>query len=178
MGLSLFQILKTRYLWLVLTGKKHSVVCTLILTAEYSFGLLFTFFHCYFYFIQYFSKFCLEFENLRKFYLKRLTTKINRTTNFKILNRVLECCTGSKEGSWNFSSLFRNLSHIYKLTRFLTKNLIFFNLQAILITMNRLNNYFAYKDLVPETLHSIHAYKTLRGIHTLSCLCTSGRCFT
>lgn len=31
-----------------------------------------------------------------------------------------------------------NLSHIYKLTRFLTKNLIFFNLQAILTTMNRL----------------------------------------
>lgn len=41
--------------------------------------------------------------------------------------------------------------------------------------MNRLNNYFAYKDLVPETLHSIHDIRLCaESIHFLACVHREG----
>ena len=144
-------------------------MCTLILPAEYNFGLLYTLFHCYFCVVQQFSKFCHEFENFKKF-LKRLPTKIYRTTNFQNFEQSIGKLTRSKEGIYNCSSLIRKFVAYDQTNKVCTKNLIFCQLQVILITTNRLSNYFGYKDLILEILHSSRAYKSSGGIHTSSCI--------
>ena len=55
-----------------------------------------------------------------------------------------------------------------KLTKVLNKNLKFCQLKVLFQTTNKLKNYFCFKDLVPETLHSNQGYKFSCGSCTVS----------
>ena len=50
-----------------------------------------------------------------------------------------------------------------RLTKTMSKHMKFFKFRVILQTSNTLNNYFHFKDFVPETLRSDFVYKTTQS---------------
>ena len=99
-------------------------------------------------------------KNLRKSFLKILSKKFIDKCIFKFLNgvfqRKLKVPTVSKKELRIVFPCLGYVSNITKtkLTTAANKNQKLCKLKVLFKTKRKLNNYFRYKDLVPETLRS------------------------